>query len=239
MDSAMKPVAIFRFSSTEGPGYLADFLSGRNIPWQVIAIDRGEALPPDISAFSGIAMMGGPMSVNDLLDWIPPMLTLIRQAHSRDIPMIGHCLGGQLMSRAFGGTVVDNACHEVGWHEVEVLHPELAHEWFGETSAFLTFQWHYQTFSIPAGATRVLRNGYCENQAYVMGKHIGFQCHIEMTQALVKSWCEQSGEEIGALPPAPSVQGVSRMLENLDEKVAGLNRVAGRIYSHWITGLKA
>ena len=70
----MKPVAIFRHTSTEGPGYFAEFLDERHIPWRLIAIDKGDAVPHSAEAYSGLVFMGGPMSVNDNLPWIPPAL---------------------------------------------------------------------------------------------------------------------------------------------------------------------
>ncbi len=76
----MKPVAIFRHTATEGPGYLATFLDERQIPWQLIRIDAGDAVPQIASAYAGLVFMGGPMSVNDDLPWIPKVEALIRDA---------------------------------------------------------------------------------------------------------------------------------------------------------------
>ena len=116
----MNPVAIFRHFPIEGPGYFATFLELHGIPWQLIRIDAGDAVPSDISAFSGLAFMGGPMSVNDELPWIAPVLALIRAAQVADMPVLGHCLGGQLMAKALGGTVSRNPVKEIGWGEVRV-----------------------------------------------------------------------------------------------------------------------
>jgi len=110
----MKPVGIFRTSSTEGPGYFATYLERRSIPWQLVALDEGGAVPRDARIFSGLAVMGGPMSANDDLPWIAPLLELLRNAVRQDVPVIGHCLGGQLMSRAFGGAVKVNPVREIG-----------------------------------------------------------------------------------------------------------------------------
>ena len=104
----MKPVAIFRSARTEGPGYFATVLERRSIEWKLIALDEGQPVPRDARAFSGMAFMGGPMSVNDDLPWIAPLLELMRDGVRKDVPALGHCLGGQLMSKAFGG-VVGNA----------------------------------------------------------------------------------------------------------------------------------
>jgi len=96
----MKPVAIFRHSPTEGPGYFATYLDSRDLPWRLLEIDRGQAVPTRTENFSGLVFMGGPMSVNDDLPWIAPVLELIRRAVAADVPVLGHCLGGQLMSKA-------------------------------------------------------------------------------------------------------------------------------------------
>jgi GMP synthase-like glutamine amidotransferase len=101
----LKPVAIFRFSPGEGAGYFQTFLDARQIPTQLFQLDQGATIPIDLDAFSGFVFMGGPMSVNDDLPWIPPILDLIRRAIGRDQPCIGHCLGGQLIAKAMGGVV--------------------------------------------------------------------------------------------------------------------------------------
>lgn len=234
----MKPVGIIRFSPTEGPGYLSKFLDEAGIRWQLIRIDAGEPLPTDCSAYAGIAMMGGPMSVNDPLLWIPPLLALIRDAVRKDIPLLGHCLGGQMMAKAMGGTITNNKCMEKGWHAVEVLPQPEARQWFGGIERFTTFQWHYQTFSIPPGAMQILRNDYCENQAFTHGPHIGFQCHIEMTVEMVREWCKGEDPVMARPVETPSVQSNMEIQQDLETRIASLNRLAASVYTRWIEGLK-
>ena len=77
----MKPVAIFRHAETEGPGYFATFLDQRSIPWQLIAIDRGETVPQQADGYSGLCLMGGPMSVNDPLPWLDEMLNAVEHTN--------------------------------------------------------------------------------------------------------------------------------------------------------------
>jgi GMP synthase-like glutamine amidotransferase len=102
--SAVKPVAIFRFSIEDGPGYFASFLDRHSVPWTLFKIDEG-ALPPQYpDKYAGFVFMGGPMSANDDLPWIAPIEGLIRRAVANDQPCIGHCLGGQLMAKALGGS---------------------------------------------------------------------------------------------------------------------------------------
>lgn len=234
----MKPVAIFRHAATEGPGYLADFLGARNIPWKLIRIDMGDALPVSAEAFSGLVFMGGPMSVNDNLPWIPPVLALIREAVEKDIPVLGHCLGGQLMSKALGGIVGRNPVKEIGWGEITVKPGVAARMWFGETDRFLGFHWHGETFTLPEGATPLLSSAYCENQAFALGKHLGFQCHIEMTADMVHAWCKGGAEEVASSAVSPGVQAVPEMIDQLDTRIPALNTLAASVYEVWIRGLK-
>jgi GMP synthase-like glutamine amidotransferase len=114
----MLPVAVLRFSPTEGPGHFGEWLSAQGIPQQLVAIDRGESVPQDPRRFSGIGLMGGPMSANDALPWIPKVGALLRDAVEHDVPVIGHCLGGQLFAQALGARVSRTATPEIGWIDV-------------------------------------------------------------------------------------------------------------------------
>lgn len=233
----MNPVAIFRHARSEGPGFLADFLEVRHIPWQLIRIDAGDALPPGVRPYSGLVFMGGPMSVNDDLPWIVPMLSLILEAVAADVPVLGHCLGGQLMARALGGSVGRNPVKEIGWGEVQVADNAAARRWFGDLRAFNAFHWHGETFSLPSGAQGILSGSHCAHQAFAFGKHLGLQCHVEMTAAMVREWCALGAEEMAAAATSPGVQRADQMFERLDERVLALNQVAQTVYERWIGGL--
>lgn len=234
----MKPVAIFRHAPTEGPGHFATYLDRHRIPWRIIGVDVGEPVPRDAAQFSGMAFMGGPMSVNDDLPWIAPVLELIRASVAADVPVLGHCLGGQLMSKALGGSVTRNPVKEIGWGDVSVVDAPAAREWFGHAApAFRSFHWHGETFTIPPGAQRVLTNQYCENHAFVLGKHLGMQCHVEMTPEMIDSWCASGAREI-ARSPGPAVQSVEAIKAESGQRLDSLHAVAEGAYDRWIEGLR-
>ncbi len=235
----MKPVAIFRHMSTEGPAYFATYLERHGIPYRVIKVDAGEAVPADVSAFAGLCFMGGPMSVNDDLPWIAAELALIRDAVTREVPVLGHCLGGQLMAKALGAPVTRNPVKEIGWGTVEVLQQPESRLWLGEDlREFLSFHWHGETFAIPEGATRLLASPWCANQAFALGKHFAMQCHVEMTPEMIRTWCRDWAKEVEALAGrVVSVQTPQQMEERIEEKVRALNAVADRIYDRWVEGL--
>lgn len=235
----MKPVIIFRFIAHEGAGYLGDFLTAQNIPWQIHEVDEGKPAPASILAHSGMVLMGGPMSVNDDLPWIAPILDLIREAYANDIPLLGHCLGGQLISKALGGVVSKNAVKEIGWGKVTVSQNAVAKHWFGEIELFNAFHWHGETFSLPAGAIHLLASPYCQNQAWSIGKHLAFQTHIEMTIGMVQKWCEAGANELKESASSIAVQQADDMQQTLPLHVFFLNKVANQVYMQWIQGLKS
>jgi len=235
----MKPVAIFRHSPTEGPGYFATYLDARGISWRLVALDHGEAVPADSRHFSGLVFMGGPMSVNDDLPWIAPVLELIRQGVADNVPVLGHCLGGQLMSKALGGIVGRNPVKEIGWGEILVADSPVARQWFGAgLERFESFHWHGETFSIPPGGVRIMGNRHCENQGFVIGNSLGMQCHVEMTTELIETWCKSGAEELAESKASPAVQSAEQMRRGMEEKLDALRAVATRLYDRWAKGLK-
>jgi GMP synthase-like glutamine amidotransferase len=233
----MKSVAIFRHAPTEGPGYFAQFLNQHAIPWHMIHIDQGDDVPGDAGTFAGLAFMGGPMSVNDDLPWIEPALALIRDAFAKDIPLLGHCLGGQLIAKALGGVVGKNPVKEIGWGEVNVVDSDIARQWFGDIKMFDAFHWHGETFSLPPGAVHLLSSTQCANQAYAIGKHLGMQCHVEMTGQMISDWCAVGADEVAASLGNPAVQSIATMQAQMNDKLPQLQNVAEQLYRHWLHGI--
>ena len=235
----MRPVAIFRFSPTEGPAHFAEWLDAQRIPWQLVRIDAGDPVPDDPRRFSGVGLMGGPMSVTDPLPWIEPVSAFLRDSIARDVPVIGHCLGGQLLAHALDARVYRATTPEIGWLEFDVRDPVARDQWFGGRDRFVAFQWHYDAFDLPSGATRVLHNAFHPNQAYVVGdRHIGFQCHVEMTRDLVETWCRTGADEL-PVDSTPTRQSRAEILRNVDQRVATLNSVADGIYARWSQKLQS
>ena len=104
-----------------------------------------------------------------------------------------------------------------------------------DTARFEAFHWHGETFSIPPGATRILQSAHCANQAFVRGPHLGLQCHVEMTDPMIRLWCRQWAAE--GVPASASVQTPEQMEENIGARIAAMRAVADRLYTRWIDGL--
>jgi GMP synthase-like glutamine amidotransferase len=229
----MKPLCIFRHIDCEGPGYLAEVLERKGIPWQLIAIDADAAVPHSIDGCSGLVFMGGPMSVNDDLPWIGQELALIRTAQTAGLPMLGHCLGGQLISKALGGDITANPVREIGWHPVRRSDTASAEKWLaGLPREIILFHWHGETFSIPAGAEVILENDTCAHQAFAIGNTLALQCHVEMQAPMVSEWASLYQDEIRH--PSATVQSAGEMTRGLDERVRQAQTVADAVYARWL-----
>jgi len=232
----MKPLTIFRHIACEGPGYLDKVLEHYAIPYRLIRIDLDEAIPRNLEETSGLVFMGGPMSVNDPLPWIGQELELIQAAQARDMPILGHCLGGQLISKALGGTVSANPVKEIGWHPVRMRNTPAAAEWLADLPRdFLLFHWHGETFSIPEGAEVILENDTCAHQGFTLGNTLALQCHVEMTAPMVGEWASLYRDEL--VNTAATVQTREEMTANLDTRIAAAQQVADRLYRRWLRPL--
>ena len=147
---------------------------------------------PGLSAVDGIVAMGGPQSVYQraAYPYLTREIALLRQAIERRLPILGVCLGAQLLASALGAKVTKAAHHEVGWYplmrepgadEDPLVEP------FGQTET--VFQWHGDTFALPRGAVRLASSPLCREQAFRYRHDVyGLQFHLEVTAAMVRAW---------------------------------------------------
>ncbi|MEJ2509850.1 MAG: type 1 glutamine amidotransferase [Gammaproteobacteria bacterium] len=232
----MDPLLIFRHVTCEGPGYLGEFLERHNVAYRIVAVDQGEPVPAELGDAPGLVFMGGPMSVNDPLPWVQRELALICRAADAGRPVLGHCLGGQLIAKALGGQVGSNGQREIGWLPVERVDGAPARDWLdGLPPAFEVFHWHGETFSLPDGAANILRSEACAHQGFVLDNILALQCHVEMTAPMVSEWSHLYADELD--DPAPTVQSAEQIQNRLDERITASRRAADALYTHWIEAL--
>jgi len=183
------------------------------------------------------------MSVNDPLPWITALCALIRDAVRQDLPVIGHCLGGQLISKALGGVITSSPCKEIGWGRARAENNDSARHWLGDWlprtgGQAEVFQWHGETFSIPSGAQQILSNDFCTNQMFAQGPHLAMQCHVEISAEMIAAWCAAWPDEVTGLDPLPAtVQTPPQMLAEAPARLASMRSLADQLYSVWIGGL--
>lgn len=239
----MKPVAIIQHMTGDEPGHIAVCLRDRGVDYRVIRVDQGESLPATTDGLAGLVSIGGAMGANDPLPWIADELRLMRAADAAGVPIAGHCLGAQLMARAFGATVIQNPVREHGWAELALDNGTLAREWLGNfaNGPITALQWHADTFSLPPGAQRILTGRYCANQAFVLrDRHLAVQSHFEIEPAQLRRWAEKRAALIAetvARDGVGATQPVAEILADVERRTAAGHRLLGRLYDRWLRGI--
>ncbi|MES9825853.1 MAG: gamma-glutamyl-gamma-aminobutyrate hydrolase family protein [Candidatus Thiodiazotropha endolucinida] len=153
---------------------------------------------PGIESVDLLVIMGGPMSVNDDRDfpWLVEEKEFIKKVIESGIPVLGICLGAQLIACSLGAEVFSNSVKEIGWIPIRAVNSDNQSVLlFPEETA--VFHWHGETFNLPMGATRIAESAACKNQAYQIGKHvIGLQFHLETTPASAQAIVENCRDEL-------------------------------------------
>lgn len=190
--------------------------------------------PEDIDL---LIIMGGPMSVNDehLFDWLTPEKRFIREVIDLEIPVLGICLGAQLIASALGARVYPNSEREIGWFpiaRVDSSQPALGVFQFpGEMTVF---HWHGDTFDLPVGSTLLASSPGCKQQAFQYGSRaLGLQFHLESTPETMSQMLSNCRSE---LVPARYVQSEDQLLSVPPSAYAQINELMGRVLDYLIEG---
>jgi len=214
----------------EGLGSIAPWLVEAGYEITRTAFFESPELPP-VEAVDLLVVMGGPMSVNDEAEnpWLREEKRFIRAAIEAGRPVLGVCLGAQLIASAMGAAVVLNPVKEIGWFPVEGVEPS-DESCFRFPPSTDVFHWHGETFELPAGAVHLARSAGCENQAFQLGRSvIGLQFHLETTRESAYSMVSTSRDE---LVPGPYVQTEEAILDATPAQYAAINRLMGDVLSY-------
>ncbi len=235
----MKSILILQHLSDDGPSYLATWLARHGVPFDVRNSEAGGVFPDRLDGHGGLAILGGAMSANDPLPSLRQAERLIRQAVASGVPVLGHCLGGQLMSRALGGRVQASPAPEIGWLDVELLPTPTARSWFGDARQATVCQWHFEAFDLPAGAERLATSAACPNQAFALGPHLGLQFHVEVDADKAERWSREvsaSWEQACRQHPS-TVQDGTQFRAGTHRHLARQQAMADRLYARWLAGV--
>ncbi len=240
---AMNPLAnlgtdvlVLQHLNDDGPGFLGQWLGEQGLRWQVRCAEVGEAYPASVAGFKGLVVLGGAWSANDDRPTLRQAEALIREADALGIPVLGHCLGGQLMARAFGGRVVTLAQPEIGWHAIRHNGSETARAWLGDAPEATVYQWHHDSFvALPPGAELIAGSPACAHQAFALRQHLAMQFHIEITPQKIGAWMQHPGAAYPALVQRhpDSVQGPQAVADGTARHQTGSEALARRIYETW------
>lgn len=230
-----EPVLVLQFMSDDGPGHLGAWLRQRGIVADLRNAAAGDAFPDGIQGCGGLAVLGGAMSANDDLPFLRAAERLILDAMRMDVPVLGHCLGGQLMAHALGAEVHASPAPEVGWHTMQCVDSAAARNWFGPDATQTVFHWHYEAFEVPAGAERLAQSTACPNQAFAIGRHLAMQFHVEIDQQKIEAWLGATGTSHGhPKDESPTVQSHRAIREASARLLHAQQSLADRIYGRWL-----
>lgn len=229
----MQPILVIQNSHNDGPGLFETFAQERAYPLQVIRRFAADRLPADMTLHRGLCILGSPASANDDQADFRHMEQLILDARARRRPVIGHCFGGQILSRALGGSITRAPHAEIGWSTIEAA----PSDWFG-AERFPMFQWHYERFSVPPGGQLLARSALCEQQAFSVDDiHLGMQFHCEVDEPKLEGWLDRAGCDEMAASPSPGVQSPDAARQQAREALAVSRRVALHLYARWARAL--
>ena len=229
-------IAILQNNSDDGPAYLGTWLTQRSVDFDLFNLDAGESPPATLAGYAGLALLGGPMSVNDDSPLLRHSEALIREARDTGKPVIGHCLGGQLIASALGAQVVVATSPEIGWAKINLSDGPEARCWFGEFAKTErdALQWHYDAFSLPNGATLLASNDVCAVQAFAVHNMLAMQFHIEIDRNKLASWARNGKHELTALINQPHVQQARVIAAEIPKRMVASHALADRIYEQFI-----
>ena len=189
----MSDVLVIKNAGLEGPGTIGHLLESDGYSLQTISAKK-EKIPP--LNHNMVLIMGAPESANDDLQYLRDELDLIRNASERNIPTLGICLGSQLVAKAFGAKVYPGSKKEIGfYHDVLIDNESKSSLFSGISNPFTVFHWHGDTFDLPLGAKRLAYSNLY-TQAIQIGSSVGLQFHFEVDSDIVKSWLDNTREDL-------------------------------------------
>jgi len=235
----VKPILIFEHIESSGPGLFRIFLQERSIPFEILRPNNGDKVPGinNISSYSGLCFCGGTESVMNPTNWMIEEIKLIQTAKEYRVPVIGHCLGGQLISKALGGEVTLHDPEEFGWSQLHHTKNIVSDQWLNDTpDELFAMQWHTDSFTIPDGASHILQGEHCINQAFIYDKMLAMQFHVEANTDTIKQWAI----DLYLKHPvtSDSVQSGEQILQSLDNNFCISKQLANHFYTRWIEFVK-
>jgi len=217
-------VLILQHEEPTPPGYLADWLDDQEAEVDVHRIDLHE-VTQDPRDYDFIASLGSEFAAfDDSKPFIPREADLLRAAIKADVPVLGLCFGGQLLARTLGGKSFRSDRSEIGWLPIRTEDPELVSEgpWFN---------WHFDSFTLPPGATLIAETDIGP-QAYVVGRSLGLQFHPEVTPEIMESWVKAYRHELDGDGVDPDA-----LLEQTHRLAPEVRRRSERLFNRFVTAI--
>ena len=185
-------VLAFRHSPSDGLGLIGDVMKAHGIAWEYVDLYQELERETPLPDADALIVLGGSMSANDDLRFIHREIMYVREALEQGKPVLGICLGAQLIAKALGASVYSNATKEIGWVEVAFNDAVRNDPLFHDLDSEVIFQWHGETFDLPAGVELLASSAACRHQAFrLLDRIYGLQFHLEVTPDMILQWCRE------------------------------------------------
>jgi len=223
--------------ATEPMGGIAEALSERGIDAQYIRSFAGEMVPKNMSDAAALVVMGGPMGVNEQAEYpfLSDEIRLIESALEHEKPVLGVCLGSQLLASALGATIRQGKQKEIGWRAVTLTDAATRDElWQAVASPFTAYHWHGDVFDLPHGAESLAASAQTACQAYRYGRNVyGFLFHMEATPQIVTDMVEAFADEVRE----ESIDARA-ILAGIGDHLPTLAGIGGTVFGRWAELIK-
>lgn len=207
----MSDVLLVQNTRIESSGYLGELLTNDGFRINLVNA-KHEALPE--KNYSLVVILGAPESANDNLPYLEAEQNLIKRSVDRNIPVLGICLGSQLIAKTFGAKVYRGPLKEIGfYHDLTI--DDNSKLFSGFDNPFTVFHWHGDTFDLPQGATRLVHSEHYPNQAFQINSAIGLQFHLEVNEEMVNLWLDKTQEKLGQIQYIDPQKIRSDIFENI------------------------
>jgi GMP synthase (glutamine-hydrolysing) len=213
----MEEVLVFQHDPFEDLGVFAEVLDRKKATHRSVRLFHGETPGEDWRDVAALIILGGPMNVEDeeqfpFLRWEKK---IIRAALEESVPMLGICLGAQLIAASLGSRVYDGPVREIGWNPISMTAHGQVDSLLGYLPESVTvFHWHSRTFDLPAGAVCLASSTHYKTQAFRIGKLVyGLQFHLEVTSSMIERWISERSKELARTPyvSADKIRADSRL----------------------------
>ena len=234
-----KHFLVLQHIEIEHPGFFRDLMKQANITWDTIHLDKGQSLPTNVSDYSGVLSMGGPMDVweKESYSWIHDEESFIREwVLGFKKPFLGICLGHQLLATALGGKVEKAKTAEVGIHSISLTDDGRLHGFFKDCPReFACLQWHGAEVVVAPTKSKVLASSRdCQIQSLAIGNYaFSFQFHLEITPATVDEWAEVEAYRI-SLESELGRNGLKQFREDAAIHLSYFNSLAKQVFNNWL-----
>lgn len=229
---------VLQHSPLDHPGVIRDFLKEDGIAWDAIDTFDGQPIPP-LDDYTALIVMGGPQQIDQEAEhpWLVAEKDFIRRTIDEDVkPVLGICLGSQLIAEVMGGRVGPMAQPEIGVLDVEAL-PDAAEEalFAGFPARAKAVQWHlYAITDLPPGARHLMHSPLCENQAFRIGRAVyGVQFHMELSADMVQA-VDAYPEYVAALEAQRGAGALGRLVDETMHHADDMGRSIRLIYDNFV-----